>query len=153
MKKILNRERITAVVIFLFGLAVYLGASAMKKSPLDPVGPGVFPKVVAVAMMFISVIHFLISGNVEAGEKEELHWKNVAILAVMVALYILLFPRIGFPIATSIFLFVFSTIFDPRPMAEKWKANLIFSICFMAVLYLIFKVMLGIMLPTILIGR
>ena len=155
MKKLLNKERITAIICFIFGALVYYGASQMKKSALDPVGPGVFPKVASAIIMVISVLHFVISPTTEENtkEKEELHWRNVAILAGMIVVYIFLFPRIGFPIATTAFLFAFSTIFDPRPMKEKIVGNILFSVLFMAVLYLIFKVLLGIMLPSLIIGK
>ncbi len=153
MKKFLNTERITAIIWFLLAVVVFISASRMPKPLLDPVGPGLFPKVVSIMIMVISTIHFLLNGDMPETVKKELHWKNVAILAGLIIAYILLFPRIGFPVATTAFLFAFSTIFDSRPMSEKWKANILFSIVFMAVLYLIFKVLLGIMLPTVIIGH
>ena len=70
---------------------------------------------------------------------------------VFLVLYAVLFKRLGFVISSFLFMMVFTTLFGPKE--KQWGVNLAVSAGFTAVIFIAFKIILGIPLPTLFIGR
>lgn len=72
-----------------------------------------------------------------------------AYVLICTMVYLLLFSRIGFIIATTLFLLSMTLYFDHREMKTKLKIAIPYSIIFSFVLYFFFAELLGVLLPTL----
>lgn len=149
MKKFLNRERIIGLVCMALSAALYIATVNLPKARMDPVGPTVFPKVIAIAGFILSLIYVVISSGPYEPLNITTNYKELLFLVAAVSVYLLLMPRIGFFFSTIPFLFVFTSHYDKREWKEKWLPVTVFSLVFTVLLYLIFAVALKVLLPTI----
>ena len=151
-------------VIFVFTLllaGVYLYATEQLPSLAigDPLGPKAFPRLLAVGLLFTAVVLLL---EIIRGRKREAQaspvlaaretpqdpvgsraYAIVALVAVWTFFYFLVFERLGFVVATSIYLFVLMTRFN----RGKWIANALTAVLFCAGSYYMFTALLGVTLP------
>lgn len=155
MKKkfVWNRDRISAVIVFLLSLFVIWQTSTIKSSlgkiagGNDP-GSRLFPYAVAIIMGICAIGKFIMRGEPDkepfvGGLKGWLRFfKIIAILIV----YVFLLPKTGYLLTT--FLGTFSLVYA---MKDQHKINpvktLIFAVITTAVLYLVFGTLLHIKLP------
>jgi len=102
----------SGIVLFLFSIALFVGAMNVKTLEVSTFGSGFFPKIVAVMLALASAV--VIFGGIktakaaekEAEDKGNPRWKAVlATFAIMVA-YAALMPFAGFMITTAVYLFL-----------------------------------------------
>ena len=67
MKTFFNSDRISGLVIMAFGAAVWQIAGTFPKPFLDPVGPTVYPRLLAVLFMVPGLLLFLTGKGENAG--------------------------------------------------------------------------------------
>lgn len=149
MKKFLNRERIIALVCLAFAVYVWIAAGTFPVSFLDSVGPAAYPRLLSVLIGGASVVlFFMANGPVEPlkGEKE---FKSLTFIIVSIAVYLLVFTRLGFIISTTLFLLAVTLYFDRREWKVKLKIAIPYSICFSVLMYFFFAKLLGVLLPSI----
>ncbi|WP_338046062.1 tripartite tricarboxylate transporter TctB family protein [Planococcus versutus] len=130
--------------------AVYLYFSfQLPNYPYTPVDADVIPKGLGVLMLILSVALYFSRAKETAEEKKkrDIPTRELLVIAAvfaMIFVYILLFEAIGFVVMTALFIF-FSSWFLGY---QKWKVNILVSLLFPIVLYVIFVNALGISLPS-----
>lgn len=136
--------------LFLFIVAaVYLYLSyQLPNYPYAPIDADVIPKGLGILMLILSVALFFSRAKETEGEKtkRDIPKKELLVLVAVFAMifsYILLFEIIGFIIMTSLFIFFCSLFLGYR----KLKTNIIVSLLFSIIMYVIFVNALGISLP------
>jgi len=149
LKKLLNRERIIALVCMMLCVLLWFSASAFPIPKLDPVGPAVMPKMIGGLGFIISVVHFIISTGPYEDSGKSKNGIRLSAFIGLIAVYLVLLPIIGYFFSTIPFLIAMTSFLDTRPLKEKIIPDVIFSVIFAVLMYVIFKVMLGVLLPTI----
>lgn len=129
--------------------AIYLYFSfQLPNYPYTPVDADVIPKGLGILMLILSVALFFSRAKETEAEKTKRAIPGrelLVILAVfgMIFVYILLFEAVGFVIMTALFIYFCSWFLGYR----KLKTNVLVSLLFPLVLYIIFVNALGITLP------
>ena len=138
-----NRDSYSAIVLFALALAIGIQASRFPIGSLKSVGPGFLPLVLAVLLGFLSAVLFEITNINEALVRLGMSMVLLSILA-----YGFFLKNLGFLFSTFLVSFVLFKYSDPkrwlRPLVEA-SATTIFNL-------LVFRIWLGIPLPTGLIG-
>lgn len=138
--------------LFFFVLsAVYIyTAFKIRVPPVgDPLGPRLFPLVLGSLLMLFTAL--FLAGVVcrEKGEDDARDLKaqrSAWIVWALLALYALLFTLTGYLIATAIFVFVMLSFTKFR----RLPVNVIAALIMAGAFYVIFKIWLGVPLPTVL---
>jgi putative tricarboxylic transport membrane protein len=146
-----NQDSYSAIALFVLALAVGIQASRFPIGSLKSVGPGFLPLVLAVLLGFLSVALFV--GSLRSGKggstfKWPERWLGMSMVLLAILAYGFFLKNIGFLFSTFLIAFVLFKYSDPgrwlRPLVEA-TATTIFNL-------LVFKIWLGIPLPTGLIG-
>jgi putative tricarboxylic transport membrane protein len=145
-----------AVCIIAFAAVYLLADSALPPAHIgDPLGPKAFPALVGGGLILSGLLLFLEiwkkrraeAGSSAAEPKIPVDKRQVVILIVMIAwtaLYYGCFERLGYLLATPVFLFGLLSHFHRGHM----RANAIIALGFTLVVYSLFSVLLGVPLPT-----
>ena len=143
------------ILLFMIALAaVYLYATeqfpTMEIS--DPLGPKAFPRILGIGLILAAVgllIEMIRGSKTEpndttgsAGQEQGMYWV-VAAAVVWTALYFAVFERLGYAVATSIYLFLLMAYFHKG----KWTANILTSVLYSFCSYLVFTKLLEVRLP------
>lgn len=108
-------------------------------------GPSFFPILVTIVILFL-VFLLLLETYKKIDKNQKINFKNLKaplFLTVIIILYAIIIKFIGFRISTFVFLFVSTTF-----LKIEIKKALFFSFIITAIVYIIFRVLLKIPLPT-----
>ena len=146
-----NRDSYSAIVLFALALAIGIQASRFPIGSLKSVGPGFLPLVLAVLLGFLSAVLFvgaLRHGNGRSKFNWPERWLGMSMVLLAILAYGFFLKNLGFLFSTFLVSFVLFKYSDPkrwlRPLVEA-SATTIFNL-------LVFRIWLGIPLPTGLIG-
>ena len=146
-------ELIISVVIIVFSVIVYIiaGGFGGTLNPAD-IGPAAFPRLMAVFMIVLGVIQIvqslrkrsqLLAGD-KPGKKVVLNNKLAVIgCAVLLFVYGMVMPRIGFYVATPFFILIVMWLMGTR----KWTQLVGVPLGFLIFAYVVFHMTLRIVLP------
>jgi putative tricarboxylic transport membrane protein len=139
-------------ILVLAGVYFYATEQLPSLEIGDPLGPKAFPRLLGVALVITAVILLIEMLRARkrkaprAAPKTERSNRGVYfVIAGVVAwtfLFFLAFERLGFVIATSLYLLALTAYFNPG----KWVTNALSSVLFCVGSYWMFKV-LGVSLP------
>ncbi|MDR6955491.1 putative tricarboxylic transport membrane protein [Ancylobacter sp. 3268] len=135
-------NRIAAIILLLFSLLYGYAGSVIEFSfSSDPLGPQVFPVMLAAILGLLSLIYLFVPGEGEAWPQGTVLMRCIA-LPALVLIAALLFEPIGFAGA----MFVMTTGIA-RIFGASWKTSLIGGFLQAAVWYVIFGYLLEVYLP------
>lgn len=157
-------RRVSLIGVFPAFAVFYLTQALTLELPNRelPVSPRSFPTTIAVVMVLVTtaiaameIVRIVRKRQAESdglnfGEPEDddreriTHWPDAWIALGALVVYILVFAFLGFEISTFAFLFGLSTYYQPR----KWLRNLIASVVFAVLVYVLFAHLLGVQLPS-----
>lgn len=131
--------------------AVYLwGTSKIPTLALgDPLGPKAFPQMlgvglfIAAAMLLAEIIRAgrnKTAGEAAAPSRLDRHHGVVLAVVAVTAAYIFAFERLGYMLATAIYLLVLTYWFN----RGRWLMNVLTSVLFAAISYLVFTKLLDV---------
>ncbi|MEZ0481760.1 tripartite tricarboxylate transporter TctB family protein [Planococcus sp. SSTMD024] len=141
-------NRRLGLLIFVIA-AVYLYLSfQLPNYQYAPVDADVIPKGLGILLLILAVLLFFSRAVETEAEKKkrDIPKKEFGVLGAvfaMIFVYIFLFETIGFIIMTALFIFFCSWFLGYR----AWKTNILVSLLFPIVMYVIFVFALGIVLP------
>lgn len=120
----------------------------------DPLGPKAFPRLLGIGMLITAAMLF---GEIWRARKTEpaastspsqpesrRHYAVVAGVVAVTFVYFLVFEKLGYIIATAIYLTVLTAYFHPR----KWMSNVLTAVLFSIGSYVMFVKLLGTTLPS-----
>jgi len=141
---------ICAVTLLLAVVYLYATAQIPTLEIGDPLGPKAFPRLLGIGLILSAVLLFL--ETVRAGKGQapqpalpahgQRHLWIVAAVVVWTALYFLVFEKLGYLIATTVYLLALMAYFN----RGKWLANVLTSVLFCVISYLLFTKALGVTL-------
>ncbi len=139
-----NPDRIVALLILIFGLAYLIAAISLPSVTIgDPLGHKTFPIFLGVLMIILgSSLLFKPSspGRVVALKRSFL---IVLLLAGFLAAYASSLQKLGYPLATFLFLFFTSRLIGER----SWRYGLLLSTALTLGIFMLFTKVLDIPLP------
>ena len=118
----------------------------------DPLGPKAFPRLLGIGLIITAVVMLfeILKARKAPAQKAAAPDPQargahivVAAIALWTLVFFLLFERLGFVLATSVYLLVLTSYFN----RGKWVANVLTSILFSVIGYLMFTKLLGVNLP------
>ena len=169
-------DLISGIVVMALASFFYwttIGTKSFMKAGKGRLAPDTVPKVVAIAMFVLGVIiivKWLINtkqGKIAPAEKEddsantegmtEEQIKNRRLFQkitlpctlVLIFLYILLMPKIGFTIATFFFLTLQITLLSTDISAKSWLTSLLIALVASVGIYVIFGCAFGLAVPKV----
>jgi putative tricarboxylic transport membrane protein len=118
----------------------------------DPLGPKAFPRLLGIGLVITAVVLLLEilrarKAAAPNASPPDPHARGsmlvVGAVALWTLLYFMLFERLGYVLSTAIYLLVLTGYFN----RGKWIANVLTSVLFGVVSYLMFTKLLGVNLP------
>lgn len=151
----MSRDGIAGLAVFAASLALFALTLDLKDSPMVPVGPGFYPRIVLAMTAVLSL--GLVVGDLlarrravppaAAAKHEQLNYPLVAISFGVFALYCVALPGFGFRIATFAYV-VASNVLLARPRGAKgWVGAVILGLATSFVTWLVFERYLSVLLP------
>jgi putative tricarboxylic transport membrane protein len=141
MRQFLNRDTVTAAGLLLFSGAAWLQTTSL------PTDASLFPKIALLLLALCSIAYLLRSvmkGAAKRQDKPLFHHPTRFVIAfAAIAVYALVFPRIGYFTATLVFIPAFVAALGMR----RYGLTLISTALFALLVYLLFVVLLGRYLP------
>jgi len=135
-------NRVAAVVLLLLSLVYgYAGSTIEYSFSSDPLGPRVFPALLASILGLLSLIYLFVPGKGETWPQGTVLMRCIA-LPALVLIAALLFEPLGF--AGSMFVM---TAGVGRIFGASWKASLIGGFIQAALWYVVFGYLLEVYLP------
>ena len=142
---------IFACIIILTAVYFYATAQIPSLEIGDPLGPKAFPRLLGIGLLITAGLLFMemwrarkngTRENVPQQAEDRGHFKVVGALVVWTAIYFAFFEPLGYVIASSVYLAALTAYFN----RGKWLANLLTSVLFSLLTYLMFQA-LGVTLP------
>ncbi len=150
----MSRDAIAGLVVLAASLVLFALTLDLKDSPLVPVGPGFYPRIVlavtAVLSLGLVVTEFVARGKRVAppeSKGEKANYTLVALSFGVFALYCAAMPAIGFRIATFAYV-VASNALLARPRGLKgWVGSVVLGLATAFLTWLVFERELSVLLP------
>lgn len=134
-------DRIVGLLILVISIAVIVVARGYEAGFGDPLGPAVFPQMVASLAAILSLGMIFRPDPDPDWHMGSSRIKQLATLGVLIG-YVILLEPLGFPLSTTIATALLAALFG----AGLWKATAT-GLCVGVSLYLIFDSVLGLPLP------
>jgi len=149
-----SRDGIAGLAVLAASLALFALTLDLKDSPMVPVGPGFYPRIVlglTAALSLGLVIADLLArrtrGALPAAARQRLNYPLVAMSFGVFALYAVALPWLGFRIATFLFVGGSNALLDPPRGAKGWVRALVLALATAALTWLVFERWLSVLLP------
>ena len=150
----MSRDGIAGLAIFAASLVLFALTLDLKDSPMVPVGPGFYPRIVlglTAALSLALVVADLLAHRRQkpapAASTTKLNYSLVAISFGIFALYAVALPWLGFRIATFLFVGGTNAVLDPPQGAKGWLRALMLGLLTTLVTWIVFERWLSVLLP------
>ena len=148
----MSRDGIAGLAVLAASLVLFALTLDLKDSPLVPIGPGFYPRIVLALTALLSlglVVSDVLSRKEKPKDqpKQKLNYPLVAISFGVFALYAVALPWLGFRIATVLFVGGANALLDPPRGARGWGRVLVLALVTTFVTWLVFERWLSVLLP------
>jgi hypothetical protein len=135
---------VLAASLFLFALTLDL-----KPSPLVPIGPGFYPRIVLgiTAALAASLVLFDLLAAQRPAAGDGANYALVLTVFVVFGIYVGALPFLGFRIATLLFIAALQAVLEPPKSARGWIVIAVTALVTTAVCYIVFERYLQVLLP------
>ena len=156
----LGRDGVGGLVVFAGSLVLIWMTLGLKDSPMVPVGPGFYPRIV---LGLTAVLGFAMFVNdwldqrkaapvpVATGEAPRqgagLNYTLVGIMFAVFAAYVIALPFIGFRIATFAYVAATNALLSPPKTPAHWARVVILALATAFLSHLLFERYLSVLLP------
>lgn len=154
----MTRDGVAGLICLALSLGMLVLTRGLPQSPLVPIGPDFYPRIVLVIMAGLSALLVVFdlwrqrsqaaSATAGAGvAPERRNYRLVGITFTVFAGYVLLLPLVGYRIATFIFMAALQAVFEAPRSARRWMVVLVSALVTAAVTYVVFEHFLSVLLP------
>ncbi|NOJ48469.1 tripartite tricarboxylate transporter TctB family protein [Bradyrhizobium archetypum] len=151
----LGRDSFAGLIFLAVSLVLLVQSFGLPHLPLVPVGPGFYPRIVLIFMAVTSaalIVQDLLArraepADVPAPARPRRAYGLVALSFVIVALYLVLLPLLGYRIATVLFVAALQATLERPATWRQWAVFAAVAIGTSAVTYLVFERYLSVLLP------
>jgi hypothetical protein len=135
---------VLAASLFLFALTL-----GLKPSPLVPIGPGFYPRIVLglTALLAAALIVFDLLRKRASAPLEKANYRAVVLHFAVFAGYVVALPWLGFRIATFVYIAAANLLLDPPRDAKGWLRAGALALIASAVVYYAFEHYLSVLMP------
>jgi len=150
----MGRDAITGLVVLAASLALYGATFGLEQSPLVPIGPAFYPRIVlgitaalAAVLVAADVLVRRRAGAAPSPPRPKLRYAMVAAMFALFGAYVLALPYAGFRIATFAFVVAMQAALDPPRGMRPWAIVAIVALVATAGTYYTFDSYLQVLLP------
>ena len=147
----IGRDGITGLAVLAASLVLFYLTLDLKASPLVPIGPGFYPRIVLgiTAVLSAALLLFDLLARRRPQPRAAERPNNALVLRcfLIFALYVVLLPWIGFRVATFAFVAALQSQLDPPKGARGWLVVLVTALATTVVAYFLFEHYLLVLLP------
>jgi hypothetical protein len=150
-----SRDGVAGLAVLAASLALFALTLGLKDSPLVPIGPGFYPRIVLGVTAAFALL--LVVSDVLAARKRRrapasasAGKRNHALVAAsfgVFAVYAFAMPWLGFRIATFLFVGGLNAVLDPPRGARGWARMLAIALVTTFLAWLVFERWLTVLLP------
>jgi hypothetical protein len=149
-----SRDGFAGLAVLAASLVLFALTLDLKDSPLVPVGPGFYPRIVlaltaalSLGLVVADMLARRARGPAPVATGVKFNYSLVAISFGVFALYAATLPWLGFRIATLLFVGGTNVLLDPPRGAKGWGRALILAVTTSFVTWLVFERWLSVLLP------
>lgn len=150
----MSRDGIAGLAVLAASLVLFALTLDLKDSPMVPIGPGFYPRMVlaltavlSLGLLVADIVARRKRGPAPAAAKAKFNYALVAISFGVFALYAAALPWLGFRIATFLFVGGTNALLDPPHGAKGWVRALVLALVTSLVTWLVFERWLSVLLP------
>jgi putative tricarboxylic transport membrane protein len=147
-----SRDGIAGLAVLAASLVLFALTLDLKDSPMVPVGPGFYPRIVLAITALLS-LGLVVSDvlrrkrSAEDQSKQKLNYPLVAISFGVFALYCAALPGLGFRIATFAYVVAANALLAPPRGPKGWAGTLALGLAAALLTWLVFERELSVLLP------
>ncbi|KGF05009.1 tripartite tricarboxylate transporter TctB family protein [Anaerococcus lactolyticus] len=149
MKRI-GKEKTLSMIMFLFGLLFFVMTIQIPSTQSQFFDSRFMPLVMSIILMALGITRFIKYRNEEVVEKAKVDYKTLFTTIILLILYIFAYSKLGFVIASGLFIFLEILNLKPKYI-EYTKVNylalIVFSLIFPVLIYYLFYFGFKIVLP------
>jgi len=147
-----SRDGIAGLAVLAASLVLFALTLDLKDSPMVPVGPGFYPRIVLAltAALSLGLVIADVLGHRKPAPgppRATLNYPLVGLCFGVFALYALALPWIGFRLATLLFVGGTNALLDPPRGAKGWSRVLLLAFITTLASWLVFEHWLSVLLP------
>lgn len=156
MKKtsLCNDLTVTSIILAL-SVILFSTTFSMESVAVDFLGPSFFPRLVSIALMVLSGAYLFTARKTnrkaEEADKSVASHKDLLSLGLM-AFYIFVLKRLGFLIASSVYLYFQILLCQGKTTKREALWNILLSVCLSAAVYFLFSKGFSLILPQGILG-
>ena len=153
----LSRDGVGGLVVFAGSLVLFWMTLGLKDSPLVPIGPGFYPRIILGLTAVLSFAMFVNDwldqrnapppASVAPRKKSSLNYTLVAIMFAVFAAYTVALPFIGFRIATFAYVAATNAILSPPTKPAHWVRVVVLALVTAFATHQLFEHYLSVLLP------
>ena len=147
--KSLSRDGWAGLVVLAASVVLFVLTLGLKPSPLVPVGPGFYPRIVlAVTALFaVGLVVSDVFSRQRPGPLSRANYAAVVLHFAVFGLYVVALPPLGFRIATFLYVAVANALMAPPRNARGWVRVGVLALATAAATYYVFEHYLSVLLP------
>ena len=153
----LGRDGVGGLVVFAGSLVLIWMTLGLKDSPMVPIGPGFYPRIVLGLTAVLGFAMFVNdwldqrkavpAARVAPREGQGLNYTLVGIMFAVFAAYVIALPYIGFRIATFAYVAATNALLSPPKKPAHWARVVILALATAFLTHLLFERYLSVLLP------
>ena len=151
----MSRDGVAGLAVLAASLVLFALTLGLKDSPLVPIGPGFYPRIVlgvtaAFALLLVVTDVLAARKRRRAPASPSPEQRNHVLVAVsfgVFAVYAFALPWLGFRIATFLFVGGLNAVLDPPRGARGWARMLAIALVTTFLAWLVFERWLTVLLP------
>jgi len=146
----LSKDGWTGLAALAASLILFALTLDLKPSPLVPIGPGFYPRIVLgiTAVLAAALVLFdLLAPPAPAATASGANYALVLAVFVTFGLYVGALPYLGFRISTLLFVAALQGVLDPPKTRRAWIVAAVTALVTTAVCYIVFERYLQVLLP------
>jgi putative tricarboxylic transport membrane protein len=144
----MSRDGITGLVALVTSLVLFALTLDLKQSPMVPIGPGFYPRIVlgVTAVLAAALLLFDLSARKKPATKATRYGLVLGVFAIF-GLYVGVLPYLGFRVATLVFVAGLQSTIEPPKGARGWLVVAVTAVVTPVAAYYLFETQLNVLLP------
>lgn len=145
----LSKDGWTGLATLAASLLLFALTLDLKPSPLVPIGPGFYPRIVLgiTAVLAAALVLFDWLAPAPSRTSEGANYALVLTVFVAFGVYVGALPYLGFRISTLLFMAALQSMLDPPKTRRAWIVVGVTALVTTAVCYIVFERYLQVLLP------
>ena len=145
----LSRDGWAGLAVLAASLVLFWLTLGLKDSPMVPIGPGFYPRIVLGVTAVLSA--WLVVSDLLARQRPSpppaVHYGMVVAMFAVFGLYVGALSFLGFRVATFLYVAAANVLLDPPRGARRWARTALVALLTVAATYFIFERYLLVLLP------